>query len=139
MTNSVKTILITGGLGFIGSHTVIDLIDKGYKVLIIDALLNSTKKVFIRLKKLIKENYPQYINNLSFECGDVRDIEFLKNIFLTQKYKDELISGVIHFAGLKSVFDSINSPLQYWDYNVISTINLLSVIKRATKLAIFYF
>ena len=128
MRNNVSTILVTGGLGFIGSHTVIDLIDRGYKVLIIDSLLNSTKKVFIRLKKLIKENYPQYINNLSFECGDIRDIKFLKNIFINQKYKAEIISGVIHFAGLKSVNDSILEPLDYWDVNVRGTLNLLKVM-----------
>ena len=69
-------------------------------------------------------------DHLTFVKGDLRDKKFLTNIFQEYSNKSKKIEAVIHFAGLKSVFDSINSPLQYWDYNVNSTINLLSVMEE---------
>jgi len=94
-------ILVTGGLGFIGSHTVLELLDKQYKIIIIDNLSNSSKDVL----KVFK--------NIIFLHIDVRNSLQLENLFV--KYR---ISAVIHFAALKAVNESIMSPLQYYDNNI---------------------
>jgi UDP-glucose 4-epimerase len=94
-------ILVTGGLGFIGSHTVLELLDKQYKIIIIDNLSNSSKDVL----KVFK--------NILFFQIDVRSRLQLENLFV--KYR---ISAVIHFAALKAVSESITNPLQYYDNNI---------------------
>jgi UDP-glucose 4-epimerase len=94
-------ILVTGGLGFIGSHTVLELLDKQYKIIIIDDLSNSSKDVL----KVFK--------NIIFLHIDVRNSLQLENLFV--KYR---ISAVIHFAALKAVGESIKSPLQYYNNNI---------------------
>ena len=123
----MKSILITGGVGFIGSHTAITLLDNDYKLIIVDSLINSSYKTIERLNKL----YPK--NQISFYKGDIRDINFLKKVF-----KDALILGhpidyVIHFAGLKSVTESFIRKDEYWDVNVNGTKNLLQVQKKQKK------
>lgn len=106
-------ILVTGGLGFIGSHTVLELLDKQYKIIIIDNLSNSSKDVL----KVFK--------NILFFQIDIRNRLQLENLFV--KYR---ISGVIHFAALKAVSDSIMNPLQYYDNNICGTMNLLEIMKK---------
>jgi UDP-glucose 4-epimerase len=106
-------ILVTGGLGFIGSHTVLELLDKQYKIIIIDNLSNSSKDVLKVLKNII------------FLHIDVRNSLQLENLFV--KYR---ISAVIHFAALKAVGESIKSPLQYYDNNICGTVNLLEIMKK---------
>jgi UDP-glucose 4-epimerase len=106
-------ILVTGGLGFIGSHTVLELLDKQYKIIIIDNLSNSSKDVL----KVFK--------NILFFQIDVRSRLQLENLFV--KYR---ISAVIHFAALKAVGESIASPLQYYDNNICGTMNLLEIMKK---------
>ena len=122
--------MITGGTGFIGSHTCIQLINKGYSLVIIDSLVNSSSGVIDKILHLSKkpnaDSYPQ----LRFCEGDLRDKEFLNHIFKKYSNKFEKIEAVIHFAGLKSVFESINYPLKYWEYNVKGTINLLNVMQN---------
>jgi UDP-glucose 4-epimerase len=112
-------ILVTGGLGFIGSHTVVELLLNNYNIIIIDNLVNSSKDV---LKKI---EYITNHKNLLFFNIDIRDALKLENLFV--EYKIKL---VIHFAALKSVSDSIKNPLQYYDCNVNGTINLLNVMKK---------
>lgn len=109
-------ILITGGLGYLGSHTCIDLLKKGYKVIIIDNLSNSSEKVLEGIKK-ISGKKPKFI-----KC-DIRDQSRLIQIF-----KDSSPQYVIHFAGLKSVTDSLYLPLDYFENNVTGTINLLKAM-----------
>ena len=121
-------ILVTGGAGFIGSHTCICLLEKGYEILIVDSLVNSSFEAFLRIKKIIDLKFPKLENNIKFFKGDLRDEKFLNDIFLNEQKKGNPITGVIHFAGLKSVNESINKPLKYWDFNLISTINLLKVM-----------
>jgi len=106
-------ILVTGGLGFIGSHTVLELLDKQYKIIIIDNLSNSSKDVL----KVFK--------NIIFLHIDVRNRIQLENLFV--KYR---ITAVIHFAALKVVSESIMSPLQYYDNNICGTMNLLEIMKK---------
>jgi len=106
-------ILVTGGLGFIGSHTVLELLDKEYKIIIIDNLSNSSKDVL----KVFK--------NILFFQIDVRNRLQLDNLFV--KYR---ITAVIHFAALKAVGESIASPLQYYDNNICGTMNLLEIMNK---------
>jgi UDP-glucose 4-epimerase len=106
-------ILVTGGLGFIGSHTILELLDKQCKIIIIDNLSNSSKDVLNVFKNII------------FFQIDLRSRLQLENLFV--KYK---ISVVIHFAALKAVNESITRPLQYYDNNICGTMNLLEIMKK---------
>lgn len=100
------SILITGGSGYIGSHTLIELHDAGYDFLVYDNLSNSSKESIRRVEKIINKN-------IIFQEGDIRDIKKLEEIF--SKYS---IDSVIHFAGLKAVGESVVKPLEYYDNNV---------------------
>jgi UDP-glucose 4-epimerase len=107
-----QTILVTGGLGYIGSHTVVELINKGFKVIILDNLSNSKKSVLNRIQKITLTEPTLYI-------GDVQDRNFLRKVL-----QKEVIDSVIHFAGLKSVSESEFNPLRYYDNNVMSSLIL---------------
>ena len=115
----MKTILVTGGLGYIGSHTVVTLQASGYVVVILDNLCNSKLATLSSIEK-ISSQAP------IFYQGDIRDRTLLSNIFSSHK-----ISGVIHFAGLKAVGESQSEPLKYYDNNVIGSITLLEEMLRA--------
>jgi len=112
----MKTILVTGGMGFIGSHTVIDLMKNNYQVVIVDNLSNSSKEVLAVLERLTKKTIPFY-------PLDVREKKDLEKIFQAKQ-----IDAVIHFAGSKAVAESVEKPLSYYDNNVIGCINLLEVM-----------
>lgn len=103
------SILITGGAGYIGSHTLIALSEAGYDFVVYDNLSNSSKESIKRVEKIINKS-------ISFEEGDIRDKEALKKVF--KKYE---IDSVIHFAGLKAVGESV----EYYDNNVVGTLRLL--------------
>ena len=124
----MSKVLVTGGAGFIGSHTSLQLIEKGYEVIIIDSFVNSSPKVIQRIKKLVtyKNSFP--IGKISFIEGDLTNYELINNIFLENYSLKKPIEGVIHFAGLKAINESINDPLRYWDINLVSTINLLKAM-----------
>ena len=111
-------VLVTGGLGYIGSHTVIELIDNGMDVIIIDNLSNSKEEVHERLENITGKNIPLYI-------GDVCDKDLLRKIFI-----DEGIDSVIHFAGYKAVGESVMKPLKYYRNNIDSTLSLLEVMEE---------
>jgi UDP-glucose 4-epimerase len=111
-------ILITGGLGFIGSHTIVELLQENYNIIIIDNLVNSSLNVLQKIQDITKKD-------ILFFNIDIRDSLKLENLFV--EYKIKL---VIHFAALKSVSESIKNPLQYYDCNVSGTINLLNVMKK---------
>ena len=114
-----KNILVTGGAGFIGSHTYIALISAGYTPLILDNLSNSNPLVLERLKAITKVD-PVFIK------GDIRDNFLLEKIFIEYN-----ISAVIHFAALKAVCESTDKPLDYYDNNVRGTLVLLTAMRRA--------
>jgi UDP-glucose 4-epimerase len=112
-------ILITGGLGFIGSHTAVVLAEAGVPIVILDNQSNSSPKILDRLAKL--DVHPlEYVN------ADVRDAEALDALFGRHTF-----GGVIHFAGLKAVGESVAQPLRYLDNNVSGTIHLLQAMERA--------
>ncbi len=108
----MSKVLLTGGTGFIGSHTAVALIENGYDVVIIDNLVNSEEDVVHRLEQFKSVNIPFYY-------GDCRDENLLDKIF-----KEHDIEIVIHFAGLKAVGESVSKPLAYYYNNVTSTIHL---------------
>ena len=111
-------ILITGGAGYIGSHTLIELDKAGYKFVVYDNLCNSSKESLKRVEKIINKN-------VQFEQGDIRDKQALQKVF--SKYT---IDSVIHFAGLKAVGESVTNPLEYYDNNINGTLVLLEVMKE---------
>lgn len=114
----MKTILMTGGLGYIGSHTCVETLNAGYEVIAIDNLSNSQIEVKNNIEKITNKN-------IKFYKGDVRDEKLLNEIF-----NNNHIDVVIHFAGLKSVGESGKMPLNYYDNNIGSTITLLKVMKE---------
>ncbi|WP_310644134.1 UDP-glucose 4-epimerase GalE [Limnohabitans sp.] len=114
-----QPILITGGTGFIGSHTVVTLAQAGQPVVILDNLCNSSPKVLDRLARL-------NASPIEFVQADVRDSAALDALFARHAF-----AGVIHFAGLKAVGESVAQPLRYLENNVSGTINLLQAMDRA--------
>ena len=124
----MKTILATGGTGYIGSHTCVELLKKGYKVIILDSLVNSSEKVISKIKFLLNDK--NISNNLTFIKGDINDEKLLNNIFKLAIEKFEPISCVMHFAGLKSVAESLSNPLQYWHNNVGGSIILFKIMEK---------
>lgn len=111
-------ILVTGGVGYIGSHTTIALIEAGFDVLLLDNLCNSSQIAVSRMEKIVG-TCPRFIE------GDVRDRKLLDTLFAHHP-----IEGVIHFAGLKAVGESVTKPLEYYDNNVSGTVNLLDAMRR---------
>ena len=114
-----KKILVTGGTGYIGSHTTVELIEQGFDAVIIDNLYNSEADVVNRIHKITG------VRPL-LEVLDLCDMEKLDGFI--QKHRD--ISAVIHFAAYKAVGESVNKPLEYYRNNLLSLVNLLSVMKR---------
>ncbi len=124
----MQTILITGGLGFVGSHTCIKFLEKGFNVVIIDSLINSKKETFDRIKKVVSYTGKKK-GSIFCRIGDLRNKDWLTEVFNEFKKKEIPINAVLHFAGLKSVRESYNYPLKYWDLNINATISLLTVME----------
>ena len=114
----MKTILVTGGAGYIGSHTLIELINNNFEVVVIDNLANSSRESLRRVEQITGHEIP-------FIEADVRDQSALDDIFTTYD-----IDSVIHFAGLKAVGESVAKPLEYYDNNLVSTLALLEAMRK---------
>lgn len=110
-------ILITGGAGYIGSHTLIELANVNHDFIVYDNLSNSSEESLKRVSKIIGRE-------ITFIKGDIRETEKLKAVFSNHQ-----IDSVIHFAGLKAVGESVAKPLEYYDNNVVGTLRLLEVMK----------
>ena len=124
----MKTILVTGGCGFIGSHTSLSLLEEDYKLIILDSNVNSSINA-LKKNNLISKN--QNLNTeIIFEKGDLRDINFVESVFKKSKERNSPIEAVIHFAGLKAVSESLVKPATYWDNNVSGSINLLKIMDK---------
>ena len=111
-------ILVTGGAGYIGSHTCVELLNAGYEVVVLDNLSNSSEKSLERVKELTGKD-------LVFYKGDILDREILERIFAEQK-----IDSCIHFAGLKAVGESVEKPWQYYNNNISGTLTLVDEMRR---------
>lgn len=114
----MKTILVTGGAGYIGSHTLIELINNNFDVVVVDNLVNSSRESLRRVEQITGHEIP-------FIEADVRDQSALDDIFTTYD-----IDSVIHFAGLKAVGESVAKPLEYYDNNLVSTLALLEAMRK---------
>ncbi len=114
----MKTILVTGGTGYIGSHTVVELLEEGFGVVVIDNLSNSSAEVIDRIEQITGKR-PH------FEKLDMRDRDSMYSLF--ERYPE--IGAVIHFAALKAVGESVEKPLAYYENNLLSLIHLLEVMK----------
>ena len=111
-------ILVTGGAGFIGSHTVVELQEAGYDVVVLDNLSNSSEKSLERVEKITGKKVPFY-------KADILDREALEQIFAAEK-----IEAVIHFAGLKAVGESVAKPWEYYENNIAGTLTLVDVMRK---------
>ncbi|WP_444643273.1 UDP-glucose 4-epimerase GalE [Caproiciproducens sp. R1] len=111
-------VLVTGGAGYIGSHTCIELLNSGYEIVVMDNYCNSSPDVLKIVEKLTSKTFPIY------EC-DMLDYDGFEKIF-----KENKIDAVIHFAGLKAVGESVGKPLEYYHNNLVGTINLLRLMKQ---------
>ena len=114
----MKTILLTGGAGYIGSHTAIELLGAGYGVILVDNLINASEDVIAKIEKISGKK-------IKFYRAGVRDENKLVKIFA-----DNSIDAVIHFAGLKAVGESVAKPLEYYDNNLSSTLVLLKTMRK---------
>tara|TARA_Y100001968_G_C19335216_1_gene706480 strand:- start:23 stop:1069 length:1047 start_codon:yes stop_codon:yes gene_type:complete len=121
-------VLITGGGGFIGSHTSLVLLEKGYEIVVIDSYVNSHKESLKRVIEILKSE--QISRNIKILIADIRDEKILDDLFLDAEENGKPFQAVIHFAGLKSVKDSVFNPLLYWDSNVNGAVNLLRVMNK---------
>ena len=127
---NIKTVLLTGGAGYIGSHTCLYLIDQGYKVIVIDSLVNSSSESLKRIKFILKKNGKRKLKNVQFYEGSLNNKGFIDEVFFQTLNEGNKIDAVIHFAGFKSVKESIKNPFLYWQNNVSGTINLVSVMNK---------
>jgi len=113
------TVLVTGGAGYIGSHACVVLLESGYDVVVLDNLCNSSAVSLERVQQICGRA-PSFVD------GDIRDMETLETVFNTYN-----IDAVMHFAGLKAVGESVEQPLEYYDYNVTGSLALLFAMEQA--------
>ncbi len=111
------TILCTGGAGYIGSHTCVELLNEGYDVVVLDNLSNSSEVALERVEKITSKK-------VKFYKADILDVDALEKVFSSEK-----IDAVIHFAGLKAVGESVEKPLEYYQNNITGTLNLCNVMR----------
>lgn len=112
-------VLVTGGAGYIGSHTCVELLESGYEVVVLDNLCNSSEKSLERVKKITGKD-------VTFYKGDILDRDILKKIF-----DAEQIESCIHFAGLKAVGESVAKPWEYYNNNITGTLTLVDEMRKA--------
>ena len=114
----MATVLLTGGAGYIGSHTAVELVERGHQVVIVDNFSNSSPVVLDRLRQIVGRDLP-------CERGDIRDAAFMAAVL-----QRHAVDAVIHFAALKAVGESCEHPLRYFDNNISGTIRLLEVMRE---------
>ena len=114
----MNKVLVTGGAGYIGSHTVVELLNKGHEVIIVDNLSNSNKEVLDNIKTITNKNFKFY------------EIDYLDKEKLEKVFEENKIDSVINFAGFKAVGESVEKPLDYYHNNVGGAIILLETMKK---------
>ena len=131
-------IMVTGGTGFIGSHSCLLFLEKGYELIIVDSYVNSSYKSIENIFRILGRKYNNLENKVQVFNLDLRNKKEIDDIFLNAELSGKPIDGVIHFAGLNSRTESILRPLNYWDSNLISTINLLQVMEKNNCFKLIY-
>jgi UDP-glucose 4-epimerase len=114
----MKRVLVTGGAGYIGTHTCVELLNAGYEIVVVDNLHNSKEEALNRVKKITGKDFPFY-------CVDLLD-----KVSLTKIFKENEVDSVIHFAGLKAVGESVAKPLFYYNNNITGTLVLAEVMSE---------
>lgn len=114
----IKNVLVTGGMGFIGSHTVVQLFEHNYHPIIVDNLSNSSIEVLDRIEKITSKKPKFY----QIDCTSLKDLDLV--------FKENKIDAIIHFAGLKAVGESVKKPVEYYYNNLISTLNLMKLMQK---------
>ena len=114
----MKSILVTGGAGYIGSHTCVCLLEKGYDVIVVDNLSNSSTESLTRVEKITGKKVKFY----EVDCCDYAKFE--------EVFKENKVDAVIHFAGLKAVGESVRKPFMYYQNNLVSTLNLIELMEK---------
>jgi UDP-glucose 4-epimerase len=112
------SILVTGGAGYIGSHTCVELLNAGYEIIVVDNLMNSKEESLSRISEIAGKSFPFY------------QVDLLNEQELEKVFIENEIDAVIHFAGLKAVGESVRLPLRYYHNNITGTINLLKIMKK---------
>ncbi|MEY8437037.1 UDP-glucose 4-epimerase GalE [Atopobiaceae bacterium 24-176] len=123
-------VLVTGGAGFIGSHTVVDLLENGYHVVIVDDLSNASVRVLDRIQKIVGD---EAFSRCTFHEVNICDRAALEEVFAAHQ-----IDRVIHFAGFKAVGESVEKPLEYYSNNIGGTLTLCEVMRQASCKAIIF-
>ena len=119
-------ILVTGGAGYIGSHTCVELLEAGYDVVVVDNLYNASPKVIGRIKEITGKD-------VTFYEKDIRDLDAMNEIFAKEKP-----DTVIHFAGLKAVGESVRKPLEYYENNIAGTLTLCKAMRENARTLFFH-
>ena len=126
----MKTILVTGGAGFLGSHTCLILLQSGFEIFVVDSFINSSSKSLKCIIKILKKQGKDLEKNLHLFKADIKNEKEIDAIFKLASERNKSIEAVIHFAGLKSVSESIFNPLSYWENNVNGTIKILKIMEK---------
>ena len=119
-------ILVTGGAGYIGSHTCVELLNAGYEVVVLDNLSNASEKSLDRVRQITGKE-------LKFYKGDILDREILNKLFA-----ENTIESCIHFAGLKAVGESVQKPWEYYNNNISGTLTLVDAMVSITAKTLFF-
>jgi len=122
----MSKLLVTGGAGYIGSHTVVELLNAGHEVVVLDNLCNSSATALERVERITGKS-------ATFVKGDIRDLELLNKLFA-----ENVFDGVIHFAGLKAVGESVKQPLAYYNNNVFGSVQLFQAMADANVKTIVF-
>jgi len=126
----MKTILVTGGCGYIGSHTCLALLQANYNLIVIDSNINSSKISLNKVIEIGRLNNQEYKKRLTFIQGDIRNKVLLNDIFSKAINKNNRIEAVIHLAGLKAVSKSVKEPMIYWESNVWGSLVLFQIMEK---------
>jgi|688.fasta_scaffold472841_1 UDP-glucose 4-epimerase len=134
--------LVPGGLGFIGSHTILEILEHtSASVVIVDDLSNCFGDVLDRIKSLLdaKIGSEEVARRLRFHQGSILDLQFLDQLFQEYRAKGEPIDGIMHFAAKKAIGESFQLPMTYYENNVVGSMNLFKLMERYTECSNFIF
>jgi len=126
----MKSIFVTGGAGFIGSHTCLLLLEKGFTLFVLDSFVTSSQKSLERVSLILRKKGIDTKEKIFLVKGDIKNIHDIERVFMMSIELNKKIESVIHFAGLKSVAESVEKPQDYWENNVNGTINLLKIMEK---------